>query len=561
MAKKNEKDTDRTLTTRQGHPVTNNQSQRTVGSRGPATLENYHFLEKISHFDRERIPERVVHARGFVCYGEFEATGKIGDEPASKYTRAKLFQEKGKKTDVAIRFSTVIGGRDSSEVARDPRGFAVKFYTEDGNWDLVGNNLPVFFIRDAIKFPDVIHSLKPDPVTFRQEPNRIFDFMGQTPESMHMLTFLFGPRGIPASYRHQEGFGVNTYKMVNANGDTVLVKYHWQPRAGVASLTAAQAAVVQGKDLGSASKDLFEAIERGEYPQWNFYVQIMEDHEHPELDWDPLDDTKIWPEDKFPLRHAGVMTLNRNVDDHHNENEQIAMGTGVLVDGLDFSDDKMLVGRTFSYSDTQRYRVGPNYLQLPVNQPKNAHVATNQRGGQMSYGVDLAPGQNPHVNFEPNIHHGLEVSKRPSPNNPPEIHGRLTFTVIERRNDYAQPRARYSTMMEWERDDLVKNLGDLLGQCERDVQERMLWHLFLVHDDYGTRVGKAIGLSANDVKHLQPLAGQILTGEDTSRLQKLGNNGDQIDPQAWGKWTGSVQNHQTTADEVLAGMRTVEMAK
>jgi hypothetical protein len=205
-------------TTRPGPPSTTSRSARSAAA-GPATLENYHFLEKISHFDRERIPERVVHARGFVCYGEFEATGKIGDEPASKYTRAKLFQEKGKKTPLAIRFSTVIGGRDSSEVARDPRGFAVKFYTEDGNWDLVGNNLAVFFIRDAIKFPDVIHSLKPDPVTFRQEPNRIFDFMSQTPESMHMLTHLFSPRGIPASYRHMEGFGVNTYKMVNAEGE------------------------------------------------------------------------------------------------------------------------------------------------------------------------------------------------------------------------------------------------------------------------------------------------------------------------------------------------------
>ena len=205
MEQKPEEQNDPVLTTRQGHPVTNNQSSRTVGSRGPATLENYQFLEKISHFDRERTPERVVHARGFVAYGEFEATGMIGDEPASKYTRAKLFQEAGKKTPMVIRFSTVIGGRDSSEVARDPRGFAVKFYTEDGNWDLVGNNLPVFFIRDAIKFPDVIHSLKPDPVTFRQEANRIFDFMSQTPEAQHMLTFLFSPRGIPKSYRHQEG--------------------------------------------------------------------------------------------------------------------------------------------------------------------------------------------------------------------------------------------------------------------------------------------------------------------------------------------------------------------
>jgi catalase len=556
MAKKQDKSTepDKSLTTRQGHPVTNNQSQRTVGSRGPATLENYHFLEKISHFDRERIPERVVHARGFVCFGEFEATGKIGDEPASKYTRAKLFQEAGKKTELAIRFSTVIGGRDSSEVARDPRGFAVKFYTEDGNWDLVGNNLAVFFIRDAIKFPDVIHALKPDPVTFRQEANRIFDFMSQTPESMHMLTNLFSPRGIPASYRHQQGFGVNTYKMVNAEGNTVLVKYHWHPRCGVASLTADEAANVQAQDLGSASKDLYEAIERGEYPQWDFYVQIMEDHDHPELDWDPLDDTKIWPEDQFPLRHLGVMTLNRNVRDHHNENEQIAMGTGVLVDGLDFSDDKMLVGRTFSYSDTQRYRVGPNYLQLPVNQAKNARVATNQRGGQMSYGVDLAPGQNPHINFEPSIHNGLSEATRPSPINGPEIHGALTQSVLERRNDYVQARARYCTIQDWERADLVKNMGNLLGQCERDVQERMLWHLLLVHDDYGNRVGEALGMSAADVRHLEPLPKQVLTAEDQARLGSLGNNGDRIDPKAWGQWTASVENRQATAQDVLNGM-------
>ncbi|MEO6213401.1 MAG: catalase [Vicinamibacterales bacterium] len=557
MSKQDDQDKDRTLTTRQGHPVSNNQSQRTVGTRGPATLENYHFLEKITHFDRERIPERVVHARGFVCYGEFEADGMIGDEPAATYTRAKLFQAKGKKTDLAIRFSTVIGGRDSSEVARDPRGFAVKFYTEDGNWDLVGNNLPVFFIRDAIKFPDVIHSLKPDPVTFRQEPNRIFDFMSQTPESMHMLTHLFSARGIPAGYRHMEGFGVNTYKMVNAEGHTVLVKYHFHPRCGVASLTQDQADTVQGKDLGSASRDLFEAIDRGDFPQWDVYVQIMDDHEHPELDWDPLDDTKIWPEHQFALRHIGVMTLNRNVKDHHNENEQIAMGTGVLVDGLDFSDDKMLVGRTFSYSDTQRHRVGTNYLQLPVNQPKHATVHTNQRGGQMSYGVDLAPGQNPHVNFEPSIHDGLNEAER-KPNHQPMITGSLTSSVLERRNDYVQARGRYNTMMHWEREDLVNNLGGLLSQCERDVQERMLWHLFMVHDDYGTRVGQKIGLTAKDVATLTPLATQVLTADEQTRVKTLGSNGDTIDPAPWGTWTSSVHNHQATAEDVLNGMKGVK---
>lgn len=545
---------DQILTTRQGHPVPDNQNTRTVGDRGPATLENYHFLEKISHFDRERIPERVVHARGFVAYGVFEATGKIGDEPASKYTRAKLFQEAGKKTELAIRFSTVIGGRDSSEVARDPRGFAVKFYTEDGNWDLVGNNLAIFFIRDAIKFPDVIHALKPDPVTFRQEPNRIFDFMSQSPESMHMLTHLFSPRGIPATYRHMEGFGVNTYKMVNAEGETFLVKYHFHPHQGVASLTEEEAAKVQGQDLGSASKDLFEAIERGDHPKWDLHVQIMEDSYHEELDWDPLDDTKTWPEDQFPLRHVGVMTLNRNVEDFHNENEQIAMGTGVLVDGLDFSDDKMLVGRTFSYSDTQRYRVGGNYLQLPVNQPKGVkgRVHTNQRGGEMSYGVDLHPDQNPHVNYEPSIHNGLQESEK-TPNYPPEVTGQLMRAELDRTNDYLHARGRFNTMMDWERDELVKVLGGMLSDCERDVQERMLWHFFMIHDDYGKRVGEIIGLTADDVKHLKPLPKQTFTDEENKRLENLGNNGDVIDPKQWGQQTSSVINHQVTAEDVLNG--------
>ncbi|CAN5767046.1 catalase [soil metagenome] len=480
------------LTTRQGHPVTDNQNQRTVGSRGPATLENYHFLEKISHFDRERIPERVVHARGFVAHGYFEAYGTIGDEPASKYTRAKLFQAKGKRTPVVIRLSTVIGGRDSSEVARDPRGFAVKFKTEDGNWDLVGNNLPVFFIRDAIKFPDVIHSLKPDPVTFRQEPNRIFDFMSLTPESMHMLTWLFSPRGIPKDFRHMDGFGVNTYRMVNAQGEGVLVKFHWKTQQGIESLTQAQADAVQATDLGSASKDIFEAIERADFPRWELNVQVMSDDAHPELDFDPLDDTKTWPEDTFPLRKVGMMTLDRNVDNFFAENEQVAFGTGVLVDGLDFSDDKMLVGRTFSYSDTQRYRVGPNYLQLPINAPLNK-PATNQRDGQMAYAVD-ATGQNPHVNYEPNSTGGLNEAERTAPDYEPEISGRLTRSKIERPNDFAQAGERYRTMPDWEREDLILNMVTLLGQCERQIQERIVELFAKCDPDYGTRVAEGLGV-------------------------------------------------------------------
>ncbi|MDI3345974.1 catalase [Streptomyces sp. AJ-1] len=511
------------LTNRQGHPVYDNQNQRTVGARGPATLENYQFLEKISHFDRERIPERVVHARGVTTFGFFEAYGKWGDEPISRYTRAKLFQEAGKRTGVAVRFSTVIGGRDSSEAARDPRGFAVKFYTEDGNWDLVGNNLGVFFIRDAIKFPDVIHSLKPDPVSHEQKPARIFDFMSQTPEAMHMLVNLFSPRGIPADYRHMQGFGVNTYKWVDAEGGTVLVKYHWVPKQGVASMTEEDAANVQADDLGHATKDLYEAIGRGDYPEWELRVQMMSDDDHPELDFDPLDDTKTWPEQDFPPRPVGRMVLDRVPGNYFAENEQAAFGTGVLVDGLDFSDDKMLVGRTFSYSDTQRYRVGPNYLQLPVNQPK-APVATNQRDGQMAYenGPD---GENPEVNYEPSIMGGLREAEYPTRDEEgPVLQGRLTRARIPRTNDYLQAGQRFQLMEEWEQDDLVKNFTDLFAQCTRPVQERMIWHCLMADNELGLRVGEGIGIAPSDVAHMAPLPGQTLTEEDRVRLGRLGDN-------------------------------------
>ncbi|MDD9206926.1 catalase [Georgenia sp. 10Sc9-8] len=513
------------LTTRQGHPVSNNQFTRTVGPRGPATLENYQFLEKISHFDRERIPERVVHARGKVAFGYFEATGTWGDTPIAELTRAKLFSEKGKRTDVAIRFSTVIGGRDSSEVNRDPRGFAVKFYTEDGNWDLVGNNLGVFFIRDAIKFPDVIHALKPDPVTFHQEPARIFDFMSQTPESMHMLVNLFSPRGIPASYRHQQGFGVNTYRWVNAEGVTHLVKYHWIPKAGVQSLTEEDAAAIQAHEVGHASMDLHTAIDRGDYPEWDLLVQVMTDEEHPELGFDPLDDTKVWPENEFPPKKVGTMVLNRNVSNHHTENEQIAFGTGVLVDGLEFSDDKMLVGRTFSYSDTQRYRVGPNYLQLPVNAPK-APVRTNQRDGEMAYYVDSG-GESPHINYEPSLDGGLREARDPSYELDvgPELRGRLTRSQLPITNDYEQAGQRFQLMEDWEKDDLVKNFVDNIGQASRGVQERMVWHFFMCDDELGRRVGDGLGITADDVRDLGPLASQQLSEAELERARNLGNNG------------------------------------
>lgn len=486
------------LTNRQGHPVYDNQSSRTVGSRGPALLENYQLLEKISHFDRERIPERVVHARGFVAHGTFEAYGTIGDKPSSAYTRAKLFDTAGKKTPVSVRFSTVIGGRDSSEAARDPRGFAVKFRTEDGNWDLVGNDIPVFFVRDAIKFPDVIHSLKPDPVTFKQQPNRIFDFMSMTPESTHMLTWLFSPRGLPRNYRTMEGFGVNTYVMVDAAGTGVLVKYHWKSQQGIESMTQAQADAVQATDTGHASQDAYDAIERGDFPRWELAVQVMSNDEHPELDFDPLDDTKTWPEDVFPLLPVGMMTLDRNVDNHFAENEQIAFGTGVLVDGLDFSDDKMLVGRTFSYSDAQRYRVGPNYLQLPVNAPA-VRPATNQRDGQMTYVVDNG-GSNPHVNYEPSSTGGLVEAPKSGGDHEPEVTGRVGRHVIERQNNYGQAGNRYRNDLErWERDDLVLNLTTLLSACELHIQERQVGHLLKADTELGSRVAEGLGIDVSGV--------------------------------------------------------------
>lgn len=487
------------LTTRQGHPVTDNQNLRTVGDRGPATLENYQFLEKITHFDRERVPERVVHARGAGAHGYFEAYGTVGNEPVSKYTRAKLFQEKGKRTPVFVRFSSVIHGGHSPETLRDPRGFATKFYTEDGNWDLVGNNLKVFFIRDAMKFPDLVHAFKPDPVTNRQDGERIFDFISNTPEAMHMITFLFSPWGIPANYRQMQGSGVNTYKWVNTDGQAVLVKYHWEPLQGIKNLTQAQAEEIQGKNFNHATQDLYDAIERGDYPQWELCVQIMSDDEHPELDFDPLDDTKIWPTDQFPFLPVGKMTLNKNPENYFAEVEQAAFGTGVLVDGLDFSDDKMLQGRTFSYSDTQRHRVGTNYLQLPINAPKK-QVATNQRDGQMTYKVDLAPGQNPHVNYEPSSLNGLKEAQRAGKEYTPEYHAKLVRQKLSRTNDFKQAGERYRMFENWEREDLITNLVNTLKPAQKHIQDKMI-ELFTQCDaEYGRRVAEGLKNADNDMQ-------------------------------------------------------------
>ncbi|WP_040949909.1 catalase [Gorillibacterium massiliense] len=511
-----------TLTTRQGHPVTDNQNIRTVGSRGPSTLENYHFLEKLTHFDRERVPERVVHARGAGAHGLFEAYGTVGDEPVSKYTRAKLFQEKGKTTPVFVRFSTVVHGTHSPETLRDPRGFAVKFYTEDGNWDLVGNNLKIFFIRDALKFPDMVHAFKPDPINNVQCMKRFFDFVSMSPEATHMITFLFSPWGIPANYRQMQGSGVNTYKWVNADGEAVLVKYHWEPiKQGIKNLTQREANEIQAVNFNHATLDLYDAILKGDYPEWELCVQIISDDEHPELDFDPLDPTKLWPQDQFPFRPVGKMTLNRNPADYFTEVEQAAFGTGVLVDGLDFSDDKLLQGRTFSYSDTQRHRVGANYLQLPINAPKT-YVATNQSGGQMQYHVDRAEGQNPHINYEPSSLGGLTEAPKKGKDHEPAYNAKLVRAPIERTNNFKQAGDTYRAFEEWEREELVSNLADALSQGTDGIRERMIRYFTEADPDYGKRVAERLAsMKKSDIE-----MGQANPQEAMELSRELGREAD-----------------------------------
>ena len=485
--------TEPVLTTRQGHPVYDNQNLRTVGARGPATLENYHFLEKITHFDRERIPERVVHARGAAAHGYFEPTGKVGDEPIAKYTRAKLFQVAGKQTPIFTRFSTVVHGGHSPETLRDPRGFAVKFYTEEGNWDLVGNNLKVFFIRDATKFPDMVHAFKPDPLTNRQDMGRFYDFLANTPEATNMFTYLFSPWGIPAAYRFMQGSGVNTYKWVNADGIGTLVKYHFEPKQGIKNLLQDEADAIQATNFNHATQDLYEAIERGDYPEWDMFVQLMSDDEHAELDFDPLDATKIWPKEQFPFLPIGKIVLNKNPDNYFAETEQVAFGTGVLVDGLDFSDDKLLVGRTFSYSDTQRYRVGTNYLQLPINRPRGCPIFTGQRDGQMTFEVNTAPGQNPHINYEPSDLGGLKEAQPSGKPHEPMYEGRLVRQKIDRENNFKQAGDVWRNEFdETYRAELVKNLSGNLAVCVPQVREKLLSYIRQADEDYYTRVKGAL---------------------------------------------------------------------
>ena len=380
------------LTTRAGAPVPNNQDVLTAGKRGPQLLQDVWFLEKLAHFDREVIPERRMHAKGSGAYGTFTVTHDI-----TRFTRAKIFSEVGKKTDCFVRFSTVAGERGAADAERDIRGFAMKFYTEEGNWDLVGNNTPVFFFRDPLKFPDLNHAVKRDPRTNLRSALNNWDFWSSLPEALHQVTIVMSDRGIPATYRHMHGFGSHTFSLINAKNERVWVKFHLRTQQGIRNLTDAEAEDVIGKDRESHGRDLYEAIERGEFPRWTLFIQVMTEEQAAALPYHPFDLTKVWFKKDAPLIEVGVLELNRNPDNYFAEVEQAAFNPAHVVPGIGFSPDRMLQGRLFSYGDAQRYRLGVNHHQIPVNAPRCPYHSYHRDGmgrADGNYGSTLA--------YEPN---------------------------------------------------------------------------------------------------------------------------------------------------------------
>lgn len=387
------------LTTASGIPVVDNQNSITAGPRGPVLLQDFHLIEKLQHFNRERIPERVVHAKGSGAYGSFTVTHDI-----SRYTHAKLFSAIGKQTETFVRFSTVGGEKGSADTERDPRGFALRFYTEDGNWDLVGNNTPMFFIKDAIKFPDFVHTQKRDPQTNLKSATMMWDFWSKAPESLHQVTMLFSDRGTPDGYRHMDGFGSHTFSLVNAGGERVWVKWHLKTQQGIKNLLPEDAARLAGSDPDHAQRDLFGAIAAGDFPKWNVFIQVMTEAEaatwEARTGWNPFDLTKVWPHKDFPRIPVGVLELNRNPVNYHAEVEQAALSPANIVPGLGFSPDKMLQGRLFAYHDAQLYRVGTNHQHLPVNRPR-CPVHHQQRDGSMAGSAGDPNGSSAAQNYEP----------------------------------------------------------------------------------------------------------------------------------------------------------------
>lgn len=480
------------LTTASGRPYAENENSQTVGPRGPILLQDFILHEKMAHFNRERIPERVVHAKGSAAFGTFTVTHDI-----SKYTRAKIFSEVGKKTDMLLRFSTVGGERGSADTERDPRGFALKFYTEDGNWDLVGNNTPVFFVKDPKKFGDFIHTQKRDPQTNMKSPTMMWDFWSLNPESLHQVLILMSDRGTPYGYRHMHGFGSHTFSMINAHNERFYVKFHFKTAQGVKNFTDAEAAEMKSKDLDFSQRDLFENIENGNYPKWHMKIQVMTESEAKTYHINPFDLSKVWPHGDYPLIDVGTIELNRNPDNYFQDVEQSAFAPAHVVDGIGYSPDKMLQGRLLSYPDAHRYRLGANFEQIPVNRCPFA-VNNYQRDGAMR--VDGNGGSKP--NYFPNSFDNIEVDENyKEPAWELDSHTADWYDRnAEGENDhYTQPGNLFRLMDEQNKQNTISNIigamSGITGPKRDEIINRQLCHWFRADINLGMGVAKGLGVN------------------------------------------------------------------
>ena len=476
------------LTTASGIPVGDNQNSLTAGPRGPVLLQDFWLLEKLAHFNRERIPERVVHAKGSAAYGTLTITHDI-----TKYSKAKLFSKVGKQTEVFLRFSTVAGERGAADAERDVRGFALKFYTEEGNWDLVGNNTPVFFIRDPLKFPDFIHTQKRDPQTNLRNNTAAWDFWSLSPESLHQVTILMSDRGIPKNLRQQHGFGSHTYSFINAIGERYWVKFHFKSLQGIANYTDQEAAEAVGQNRETSQADLFHAIADGNFPRWRFAVQIMPEADAATYKVNPFDLTKVWPHGDYPLIDVGVLELNRNPQNYHAEVEQAAFSPANVVPGIGHSPDKVLQSRIFSYADAHRYRLGVNHQHLPVNAPK-CPIFNYQRDGAMRF--DGNGGGS--VNYEPNSFAGPKDC--PALNEPPlKISGDADrYSHREGNDDYTQPGNLFRLFTPEQKERLFGNIARHMASVPREIQLRQICHFFRADPAYGLGVAKVLNLDIGE---------------------------------------------------------------
>ncbi|GGI54466.1 catalase [Oxalicibacterium solurbis] len=473
------------LTTVAGAPVPDNQNVLTAGPRGPQLLQDVWFLEKLAHFDREVIPERRMHAKGSAAYGTFTVTHDI-----TKYTKAKLFSQVGKKTDLFLRFSTVAGERGAADAERDIRGFAVKFYTEEGNWDLVGNNTPVFFFRDPLKFPDLNHAVKRDPRTNMRSAKNNWDFWTSLPEALHQVTIVMSDRGIPASYRHMHGFGSHTFSFINAQNERFWVKFHFRTHQGIKNLTDAEASDIVGRDRESAQRDLYDSIENKDFPRWTMSVQIMPELDAEKVPYHPFDLTKIWPKKHYPLIEVGVLELNRNPDNYFAEVEQASFNPATIVPGISFSPDRMLQGRLFSYGDAARYRLGVNHHQIPVNAPKCPFHSFHRDGAMR---VDGNHGSLLH--YEPNSYG--EWQEQPDFREPPlKLNGAADRFDFRKDDDdyFSQPRALFKLMTPAQQQALFDNTARAMGDAPKEIKQRHIDNCTKCDPAYGTGVKKALGM-------------------------------------------------------------------